>query len=130
MPDGSSLFSRGVYTGEDLRSSSLHRTNPEEYKEQVRSKYIKGIQEDSPAVISVNTLIASMAVNDFLARIHPFRDELNNQFSAFGISLTQTRLILDEDGMPCDIFSKYTGLGDVIPLLKMPVLSEQGENYV
>ena len=125
QPDGSSLLSRGVYTQEQLRASELRRTNPKEYQEQVRSKYIKGVEEDRPAVISVNTVIASLAVNDFLARIHPFRDDPNDQFASLGISLTQSRLIIDKEGTPCPVMANNVGRGDIRPLLNMPVLSER-----
>lgn len=123
QPGGSSLFSRGVYTASDLQSSSMKRSNPEQYKEQLHSKYIKGVQEDRPAVISVNTLIASLAVNEFLARIHPFRDDPNNSFYTIGISLTQSRLISDDNDSPCKILEKYVGRGDIVPLLDIPSLS-------
>lgn len=125
QPDGSSLRSRGVYTSEQLRASELRRTNPEMYTEQVKSKYIKGIKEDRPAVISVNTLIASLAVNDLLARLHRFRDDPNAEIASLGISLTQTRLITDAEGKTCTFLAKYAGRGDVKPLLEMPILSER-----
>jgi hypothetical protein len=125
QPDGSSLFSRGVYTVEDLRASDLRRTDPEAYQDQVQSKYIKGINEDKPAVISVNTSIASLAVNDLLARLHPFRDDPNDSFESIGISLTQTRFITNPEGKPCPLLSPNAGRGDIKPLLNMPVLSER-----
>jgi len=125
QPGGSSLFSRGVYTADELRASALFRTNKEQYHEQVRSKYIRGINEEKPAVISVNTLIASLAINDFLARLHPFRDDPNEELESLGISLTQNRLIIGEKTEPCPILAKYVGCGDIRPLLDMPALSER-----
>lgn len=125
QPDGSSLLSRGVYTEEELRASNLRRTDPEQYHEQVASKYIKGVQEDRPAVISVNTLVASLAVNDFLARIHPFRDDSNEEVACLRVSLTQNRLIPEAEGPSCRVLEKVTGRGDMRPLLNMPVLSER-----
>lgn len=125
QPDGSSLFSRGVYTEDELRASALFRTNKEQYHEQVRSKYIRGVNEEKPAVISVNTLIASLAINDLLARLHPYRDDPNEELESLGISLTQNRLIIDEETKPCPILAKYVGRGDIRPLLDMPALSER-----
>lgn len=122
QPDGSSLLSRGIYTLDELSASSLRRTNPDQYKEEIKSKYIKGINEDSPAVISVNTLIASLAVNEFLARIHPFKDDPNSEFSLLSVSLSQTRFVYQDDGKPCEIIGNCTGRGDVTPLLDMPAL--------
>jgi hypothetical protein len=125
QPDGSSLFSRGVYTSEQLRAADMYRNNPDVYSDQVRSKYIQGVNEENPAVISLNTLIASLAVNDFLARIHQFRDEPNSDYASISVSLTQTRMITDEEGDSCSFFAKNVGRGDVQPLLDMPILSNR-----
>lgn len=124
QPDGSSLLSRGVYTPEDLRAADLRRTDPAAYAEQVAEKYIRGGKEDSPAVISVNTLVAAHAVNDFLARIHPFRDDPNSDIAAIRFSLTQSRMLTEPEGAGCPLAAKYVGLGDLNPLLDMPILSE------
>lgn len=123
QPDGSSLFSRGVYTMDALRSSILYRTEPQAYAQQVRAKYILGVNEDRPAVISVNMLFSAFAVNEFLARLHNYRDEENSGFSSFGMSLTQARLIQEGDGQPCKVLSKKAGRGDTRPLLDTPELS-------
>jgi hypothetical protein len=125
QPDGSSLFSRGVYNQDTLSASSMYRTNPKQYKEQLKVGYIKGINEDKPAVISINTLTSSIAVNDFLARIHPYRDDSNSEFSTLRCSLSQSRLIQEPEGKSCEVFSRCAGRGDIIPLLGMPVLSER-----
>lgn len=127
QPDGSSLLSRGVYTPEDLIASDLRRTNPDEYNEQISSKYIRGVREDSPAVISVNTLVASIAVNDFLARLHEFRDDPNEEISTLRVSLTQTRLFYEAEGIRCSVLGRHVGQGDTMPLLNMPVLGERTE---
>lgn len=126
QPDGSSLLSRRVITPEKVRSAALYRSNPEQYKHLLKDKYIEGIQEERPAVISVNTLIASLAVNDMLARIHPFRDAPNKDYEFITISLTQTRFVTDPESKPCPFISKYAGRGDMKPLLDSPSLSERG----
>ena len=82
QPGGSSLLSRGVFTLEEVRSAGLKRTDPKAYEEQLQSKYIVGVQEDRPAVISVNMHIASVAINELLARLHPFRTEPNGDYAA------------------------------------------------
>jgi hypothetical protein len=123
QPDGSSLYSRGVYTMDALRSAILYRTEPEAYAQQVRAKYILGVNEDRPAVISVNMLFAAFAVNEFLARLHDYRDEGNSGFSSFGMSLTQARLIQEGDGQPWKALAKKAGRGDTRPLLDTPELS-------
>jgi hypothetical protein len=123
-PGGSSLFSRGVYTLEEVRAEGLRRTDPDAYREQLRSKYIVGVREDRPAVISVNMQIASMAANELLARIHPFRDEPNAQFAASRLSLKHGEMFNEPDGSPCPLLTRHAGRGDVSPLLDRPDLSE------
>lgn len=126
QPDGSSLLSRGAYTAEDVRAAATRRENPAQYEALRREKYIAGVQEDRPAVISVNTLYASLAVNELLARLHGFRDDGNGDFASVGMSLTQARLLTDRDGLPCHALSRFAGRGDLRPLLNMPELTEPG----
>jgi hypothetical protein len=127
QPDGSSLLSRGVYTIEQLRAAGLKRTNPEAYRDQLREKYIVGIQEDRPAVISVNMQLASTAVNELLARLHDYRDDGNAPFAINRISLTQAQAYYEADGEPCPTLARHVGRGDVLPLLELPELSETSE---
>lgn len=127
QPDGSSLLSRGVYTIEQMRAAALKRTNPEAYRDQLREKYIVGIQEDRPAVISVNMQLASTAVNELLARLHDYRDDGNAPFAMNRISLTQAQAYYEVDGEPCPTLARHVGRGDVLPLLELPELSETSE---
>lgn len=124
QPDGSSLLSRKLYTTEQLRAAGLRRTDPAAYEAQLREKYIVGVQEDRPAVISVNMLYAALAVNELLARLHPYRDDSNQEFAQYGMSLTQARVITAPDGEPCRVLARYVGRGDARPLLGMPELSD------
>jgi len=94
-------LSRGTYTLEQLAGASLKRANPQEYENGIKEKYIVGVQEDRPAVISVNMLLASMAVNELLARLHGFRDDGNEGFAATRISLTQGQTLLRAGGEVC-----------------------------
>ena len=124
QPDGSSLLSRSAYTAEDVRAAATRRENPAKYEALRREKYISGVQEDRPAVISVNTLYASLAVNELLARLQPYRDEGNASFASYGMSLTQGRLLNGGDGPQCPALSRHAGRADVRPLLNMPELTE------
>lgn len=124
QPDGSSLLSRGVYTLEEVRSESLRRTDPITYEQRVKEQYIKGVQEERPAVISINMQFASMAVNEFLARIHPYRSDGNDEYAVQRMSLTDGYTIREHDGEPCNIMARHAGRGDVDPLLDMPALSD------
>jgi hypothetical protein len=126
QPGRSSLFSRRVYTLEQLRSAGLKRTNPAAYKELRKEKYIAGVQEDRPAVISVNMMFASLAVNELLARLHSFRDDPNRNFATYRFSLSQAQLYTESEGDSCKLLQKHLGRGDVKPPLDMPELSIEG----
>lgn len=123
QPGRSSLFSRRVYTLEQLRAAGLKRTDPTAYEELRREKYISGVQEDRPAVISVNMIFASLAVNEFLARLHPYRDDANSHFATYRFSLSQAQLYTESEGEPCKMLLRHVGRGDLRPLLDMPELS-------
>lgn len=124
QPGQSSLLNRGMFTLEQVRAAGLRRTDPMGYREQLASKYIIGVEEERPAVISLNTLLASLAVNELLVRVHPFRDEPNGEFAVYRISLTQAQLYKEREGEPCRVLSRHVGRGDVRPLLEMPELSD------
>ena len=117
-PGGSSLLSRGLYTSADLDAAMMKRHTPELYKERAKQGYIRGVRVDQPAVISVNMQIASMAFNEFLARVHPYRVEPNSKYAQRRIVISDPEASIDmEDGNACRIFSKWVGLGDQQPLL-------------
>jgi hypothetical protein len=120
QPGGSSLLSRGTYTLEQLRATNLFRTDPKSYAEQRGAGYIAGVNEDRPAVISVNMLIASLAINEFLARLHPYRLEPNRNHSAFRISLSHGLFMAEPEEEPCSLLARHIGSGDVDPLLGLP----------
>jgi len=123
QPGGSILLSRGVYTQEQLRATAIKHTDPEAYEEQLGAGYIDGVDEEKPAVISVNMLIASLSVNELLARIHPYRDDPNSEYAVYRISLNAGFLAHEDDGEPCAALEKWVGRGDVKPLLGTPSLS-------
>ena len=130
QPDRSSLLSRRTYTLNQFESASLKRANPDEYKKRIEEKYIVGVQEDRPAVISVNVLISSLAVNELLARVHRFRDDENEKYAATRVSLTQAVTYYEPETEPCRMFARHVGRGDVSPLLEMSELSEAAETTV
>jgi hypothetical protein len=122
-PGGSSLLSRRVYTQEQLRAVAMKHSDPDAYKEQLRAGYIEGVDEERPAVISVNMLIASLGVNELLARIHPYRDDLNSEYAIYRIGLNAGLLAHEDDGEPCVALKKCVGRGDTKPLLGTPSFS-------
>jgi hypothetical protein len=122
-PGGASLLSRHVYTDEQVRSAGLFRTDRKAYKEQLGLGYIRGVAEDRPAVIQLNSLIASLAVNELLARLHPYRLDPNSEYNIHRISLSHGIYEHLEDGVACSVLLRHVGRGDVPPLLEWAELS-------
>lgn len=127
QPGKSSLKSRGIYSSEDVRAELLKRDNPVEYQRRLEAKYIRGVAEARPAVISVNTLVASLAVNELLARVHRYRVPADAEFAAQRIGLHEGDWIRDSEEKlpPCGGLARHVGRGDVIPLLDRPELTER-----
>jgi hypothetical protein len=122
-PGGSSLLSRKTFTMEQVRVAGLKRTDPEHYASLLEQGYIRGVAEDRPAVIQLNALIASYAVNEFLARLHPYRLEPNGDFAVTRISLSHGFIDHERDGDACPVLARHVGRGDVMPLLDWAELS-------
>ena len=123
QPGGSSLLSRRVYTMDQVRAAGLYRTDAAAYRSQLDDGYIRGVQEDRPAVVQLNSLLASLAVNEFLARLHPFRLDSNADYAIHRISLSHGIYEHEDDGEPCPVLARHVGRGDVSPLLDWPELS-------
>ncbi len=123
QPGGSSLLRRHVYTMEQVRAAGLLRTDPSAYRTQVKDGYIRGVQEDRPAVIQLNSLVASLAVNEFLARLHPYRLDPSANYAVHRLSLSHGIYEHEQDGAPCPMLARHVGRGDVTPLLEWPELS-------
>jgi hypothetical protein len=123
QPGGSILLSRGVYSMEQVDAEAMRRIDPGEYRRQVGEGYLRGVVENRPAVISVNGFYASLCVNEFLARIHPYRNNPNASYAYTGASLTEVQFYLEGDGDPDLILSDLVGKGDVLPPLDRPSLS-------
>lgn len=120
QPGGSSLLSRGQYNLDVLKAEAIKRTNKEEYE---RNRYLARVNEYSPAVISINMQVAATAVNEYLARIHPYRNIANEEVDIIRILFGDCAMYYDTDPTPCPYFSKLTGQGDIEPLLNNPELS-------
>jgi len=117
QPGLSSLMTRNVYSAEELRVATIKRCNPGFYKEQKELKYITDVDVPSPAVISVNMQTASLAINDFLARIHPFRYSKNSCYASSTFDITDWFLHHESEGAIDVLLKKYAGRGDMNPLL-------------
>lgn len=124
-PGFSSLLSRELFTMKDVAAAGLRRNDPEAYKKQLSDGYIKGVEVARPAVISINMFAASLAVNEFLARLHPYREEPNVEHACVGFSFASMELFSDREEGHCKIVSIKVGHGDSTPLLGQLELSEK-----
>lgn len=120
IPGGSSLRSRGVYTEADLHAEILRRTDPVHYEDQVRRGYIKGVDVERPAVISINTAAAAAAVNELLARLHPYRTRPNADYAVQKLLITHGRTVMRNGGGIDLALAPLVGRGTCSPLLMLP----------
>jgi proteasome lid subunit RPN8/RPN11 len=125
VPGRSSLMSRDLFSMKDVADAGLRRNDPAAFAQQVKDGYIRGVAGHRPAVISVNMLAASLAVNEFLARLHPFREEPSGVFASVTFSLASMEIITDPDEGICGILGGKVGLGDMLPLLGMIELAKR-----
>ena len=82
---------RGVYSTERLTAEGLRRTNPEMYERNLAQGYIRGVVEDRPAVITVNMVMASLAVNDFLADSTPIATSQTKRSRSSALTYPRSR---------------------------------------
>lgn len=124
LPGGSSLYTRCVISPEFVRADMLQRYYPEQYRQLLAEKYIRGADVESPAVIPVNGVMASHAVMEFLARIHPFRCIDLEYTRGQMLDLATCVWSCDEEALPDSLLARWTGRGDRLPLLGDPTLSD------
>jgi hypothetical protein len=117
------LLSRGAYRPEQVAAEALQRQNPTLYEELRREKYIERAGEEGPAVITVNMTMASLAANECLARLYPYRYLPNREYAELRISLAEMEIEPIGEGDPCRLLAPHVGEGDAIPLLGLPELS-------
>jgi hypothetical protein len=120
----SSLMSRGLFTMADVAVAGLRRNDSTAHAQQMKDGYIKGVAGNRPAVVSVNVLGASLAVNEFLARLHPFREEPNDRYGTVIFSLASMEIIAEPEEGVCEILRRHVGAGDTTPLLGVMELAE------
>jgi hypothetical protein len=76
----------------DVRAEGIKRQNADYYEKQRWAGYIKGVDEDRPAVISVNMQFANLAVTELIARLSGFRENPNRAYAKIGMSLSEVSL--------------------------------------
>ncbi len=122
QPGASSVLARGIIRQERADAEATKRASPEMYAKLRAEKYIAGVEEDRPAVISVNALAAALVVNEVLARLHHFRDDPDNRFASVRLSLSKMHLDTEPETYAKPV-PRALGRGDVEPLLDMPELT-------
>jgi proteasome lid subunit RPN8/RPN11 len=124
-PGRSSLVSRELFTMSEVAAAGLRRNDPSAHVRQVEDGYIRGVVGHRPAVISVNMFASALAVNELLARLHPYREEPNGAYASVTFSLASMELIYDPEGGICDILGGKVGFGDTTPLLGLIEIAER-----
>jgi len=123
QPTGLDFVDRGVFSLEALESEDLLRASPGEYRDRLARGYVRGVQVDRPAVVSVNMCFASLAVNELLARLHSFRMDGNEKFGTTQISLSHAQFEHEQDSLASSRVLASVGRGDIDPPLDMPSLA-------
>lgn len=54
---------------------------------------MRGVDDDRPAVINVNTFFAGLVVNEFLARLHPYRSNPNSGYAYVAVNLSEMQFV-------------------------------------
>jgi hypothetical protein len=125
QPGGSSLRDRGVYDSAMLEAEYLARAAPEAHRRKVTDGYLRGIEEQGPAVISLNMRAASACVMEFMARAFPFRHVANKDRARTIFTLSDG----DEDFFAEHDFAASVqcpvGAGLQEPLLGLPALAKK-----
>jgi len=112
-PENADLMLRGSYTSEQLTAENWYRKDRKHYETQRVAGYLAAVGEDQPAVMSINMQAACMAFNDFLARIHGFRLDDNDEFSEQRFRFVHGCYMNTKMGTErSPIFTKYAGMGD------------------
>lgn len=123
QPGRSTLLARKVISQKRADAEAMARRNPERYRALHAEKYIDGVEVDSPAVISVNALAASLVVNEFLARLHPLRLASNSDHASVRLRFDAMLLDVERESNEGPL-RRALGRGDLTPLLDMTDLSE------
>jgi hypothetical protein len=123
QPGRSSLLSRGVYDMARVEAEEMRRINTELFERQRAEGYLRGVDEDRPSVIGVNMFFASLVVNEFLARVHPYRNQPNENYAWTDGNLAEVNLMSGPEGPDCQLLKNHVGRGDVEPFLDRSTLS-------
>ncbi len=124
QPGRSTLLGRRAIRQQRADAEVMARRDPAQHRQLHAEKYIEGVEVDSPAVISINALAASLVVNEFLARVHPFRLAANAHHATVRLNVAGMYLDVEPEGDE-DPLRRSLGRGSVEPLLDMPDLARR-----
>jgi molybdopterin/thiamine biosynthesis adenylyltransferase len=126
QPGRSDHITRRSVLPSTLEAEALKRSSPQTYQDRLDEGYIKGVIENSPSIIPVNTYASSLAVMEFLARVHDYRNEPNRNFAEQVFCLVNNFYeIKNESSFPVPVgVHKHLGRGNKALLLDMPEFSE------
>ena len=124
-PGGSTLRDRGVYDPAMLEAEYLARAAPEAHRRKVADGYLRGIEEQAPAVITLNMRAASACVMEFIARSFLFRHVANEDRARtiFTLSDGDEDFFAEREFAATAQFSVGAGLQE--PLLGLPAFAKK-----
>jgi hypothetical protein len=115
------LFCRERINGKDVQIESLAELDPEQLKRLIKAGYADELPDPSPAVISFTTMIASLAISEFIHRLTGYmgNDRHSNEvLMLFDQLKIRTNRVFSKEGCFCgDNF--YLMRGDTKPLLDL-----------
>lgn len=120
FPGNVCLLCRKVINPEIVRSESLRRCNPEEYRALKKEAYIIGEGNPSPAVVTFTTEVAIMAINEFIHRIQGFRGQRGSASERIRLFIgCEDRKTGGKISEGCDLCDTqaFWGCGDMEPFL-------------
>ena len=125
QPNGDNLLSRNAYTMDQVVAENYYRNNRKYYDRNRVAGYLAAVDEDQPAVLSINMQAACMAFNDFLARVHRFRLDKNRAFSTQRFRMVHGHYEYETDQMdPHPLFKRHIGTGDGSLLVRNNVIDD------
>jgi hypothetical protein len=112
-------------TAPRLEAEYLAHTAPDALRQKMADGYLRGVEEQAPAVITLNMRAASDAVMEFIARAFPFRHAPNSSRARvlFMLADGDADVLAESDFTASGAYPVAAGLQE--PLLGLPSLGEQ-----
>lgn len=125
QPGGATLLDRGVYDAAALEAEYLAGAAPAVHGRRIAEGYLKGVDEQAPAVIALNMQASSGLVMEFLARAFPFRHFSNRERARTLLMLGEgvEEFFGEDEFRSSGAFPVALGLEE--PLLGLPALFER-----